>query len=66
MFSEYILSYDRRVTDEFSGCSVPTIQSLFSTTFLKNSGGGESLSTTTCLKAVFGVSKGVLPVEYVR
>ena len=37
----------------------------FFTTFLKNCGRGESLRTTTCLKAVVGVSKGMLPVKYV-
>ena len=35
----------------------------FSTTFLKNCGRGKSLGTTTCLKAVVGVSKGMLPVN---
>ena len=36
----------------------------FSTTFVKNCGRGESLRTTTCLKTVVRVSKGMLPVKY--
>ena len=36
----------------------------FSTTFINNCGRGESLRTTACLKAVVGVSKGMLPVQY--
>ena len=38
----------------------------FSTTFLKNCGRGESLGTTTYLKAFVGLSKGILPVKYFR
>ena len=37
---------------------------VFSTIFLKNFGRGESLVTTTCLKTVVGVNKGMLPVKY--
>ena len=36
----------------------------FSTTFLKNCCRGEGLRTTTCLKVVVGLSKGMLPVKY--
>ena len=32
--------------------------------FMKHCGRGESLGTTTCLKIVFLVSKGMLPVKY--
>ena len=38
----------------------------FAATFLKNCGVGENLRTTTCIKTVVGVSKGVLPVKYFR
>ena len=31
-------------------------------TFVTNCGGGESLLTTTCLRAVVEVSKGMFPV----
>ena len=34
--------------------------------FPKNLGRCESLGTTTCLKLRSGLSKGMLPVEYVR
>ena len=36
----------------------------FSTTFINNCGGGESLWTTTCLRNVVGVSNSILPVKY--
>ena len=39
---------------------------LFLPHFLENCGRGESLGTTTCLKTVVGVSKGMLPVKYFR
>ena len=32
--------------------------------FLKNYGRVESLGTTTCLRTVFGVSKGMLSLKY--
>ena len=35
-----------------------------STTFLNNCGEGECLVTTTCVKTVVGVSKGMLSVKY--
>ena len=38
----------------------------FFTTFLTNCGRGESLVTTTCLKTVAGVNKGLLPVKYIN
>ena len=41
-------------------------RSSFATMFPQNCCRGESLRTTTCLKTVFGVSKGMLPVKYVR
>ena len=46
--------------------SIPEFVLLFfSTAFVKNCGRGESLQTTTCIKAVVGVSKGLLPVKYI-
>ena len=36
----------------------------FCTTFLNKFGRGENLRTTTCLKTVAGVSKGMHPVKY--
>ena len=36
----------------------------FSTTFHKHCDKGENLGTTTCLKTVVVVSKGILPVKY--
>ena len=41
-----------------SGCSIPALVSWFYTTFLNNSGRGESLVTTTCRKGVVGVKQG--------
>ena len=37
----------------------------FSTAFLKNCGSGKRFGTTTCLKTVVGVSKGMLLVRYI-
>ena len=36
----------------FSGCGVSTLPNCFSTTFLKNGGIGESLTTSTCLNTL--------------
>ena len=36
----------------------------FSTSFLRNSGRSENLGTATCSETVFGVSKGILHVNY--
>ena len=36
----------------------------FHTTFLRQYDKCESLGTTTCIKTVVGVSKGMLPVKY--
>ena len=36
----------------------------FSVTFLKNSGRGQSLRTTTCPETVVGVNKGILPAKF--
>ena len=47
---------------EFSGCSVPAIQSYFFTTCLEICFSGEGLGTA-CLRTVVGVSKGMLPVR---
>ena len=38
----------------------------FSTTFLKHCDIGECLGTSTCLKTMVGVSKGMLPERYYR
>ena len=38
----------------------------FSATFIKHCGKGECFRDTTCLKTVVGVSKGMLPVKYLR
>ena len=46
-----------------TGCTVPAIQSLFSTTFLKNCGRGEGLGTTTCPITVIGGRQGHAPSE---
>ena len=35
-------------------------------TFLNSCGGGESLGTTTYVKTVVGVRKGMLPVKHLR
>ena len=43
-------------------CSCPPELVLFHT----KCGRGESLRTNTCPKAVVGVSKGMLPVKYLR
>ena len=47
----------------FLDCEILLSRASFSTTFLKNCGRGESLQTTTCLKAVVGMSKGMLTVN---
>ena len=48
----------------FLGCSVPALPpELVFAPFLINCGRGESLGTTTCLRTVFGLSKGMLPVR---
>ena len=49
----------------FQDVASPPSCAMFSTTFLKNCGGGESLRTTTCLWIVWwGVRKGTLPLRY--
>ena len=45
------------------GAFLPS-QNSFSTTFLRNCGRGENLETTTCLKTVVDVSKGMFLVKY--
>ena len=41
-------------------------QARFPPTFLKHCGRGEGLGSTICLKAVVGLSKGMLPVKHFR
>ena len=64
-FCIFLCNLLRGTPNGFSGCSIPALLRYFSTTYLKNCGGGEGLRTTTCLKAVVGVSKVMLPVKYV-
>ena len=48
----------------FHDVAILPIQANFDTTFLKHCGRGESPVTTTCVKTVVVVSKGMLPVRY--
>ena len=49
----------------FQDVAFPPLQASYNTTFLRHCGGGKSLGTTTCLRTVAGVDKGMLPVKYV-
>ena len=48
----------------FHGVAFIPSKASFSSMFLKNNSSGESLVTTTCLKTVVGVIKGMLPAKY--
>ena len=61
-----IIVLGRGAPYEFSGCSVTVIWNLFFYHISNDCGRGESFGTTTCLKAVVDVSKGMFPVKYFR
>ena len=60
----FLMFLGRGSHNRLSGCSVPALPSLFSNTFLKNSGRGKCFMAATCPKTVVEVSKCMLPVKY--
>ena len=64
-FSDIFVYYwVEKVFMEFQYVAFPPSRVSFSTTFLKNSDEDGNLGTISCLKTVFGVGGGMLPLRY--